>query len=70
MVAMAINTNWLFLLFLFLLPISIYLFITVISFILIFSLTAIFSVDAYQKTSKPSKKIPRWNVDILKIILQ
>jgi hypothetical protein len=47
-----------------------YYFITVISFILVFlPANCYFSVDAYQKLPKRFEKIPRWNVDILKIIL-
>ena len=47
-----------------------YYFITVISFILVFlPANCYFSVDAYQNNEKRFEKIPRWNIDVLKIIL-
>jgi hypothetical protein len=47
-----------------------YYFITVISFILIFlPANSYFSVDAYKNKEKRFEKIPRWTIDILKIIL-
>ena len=47
-----------------------YYFITVLSFILIFlPANAYFSVDAYRNPKITFQKIPRWTVDILKLLL-
>lgn len=47
-----------------------YYFITVISFILIFlPANCYFSVDAFQNPKNCFEKIPKWNVDILKLLL-
>jgi hypothetical protein len=47
-----------------------YYFITVLSFIMIFlPANAYFSVDAYRNPKKGFQKIPRWTVDILKLLL-
>ncbi|WP_173964560.1 HTTM domain-containing protein [Flavobacterium collinsii] len=47
-----------------------YYFITVLSFILIFlPANVYFSVDAYRNQKKAFQKIPRWTVDILKLLL-
>lgn len=47
-----------------------YYFITLVSFVLIFlPANCSYSVDAYQKPSLAFEKIPRWNIDILKVLL-
>lgn len=47
-----------------------YYFITVVAFVLIFlPANAYFSVDAYKNPKLAFQKIPRWNTDILKLLL-
>ncbi|TDD96167.1 HTTM domain-containing protein [Flavobacterium cellulosilyticum] len=47
-----------------------YYFITLVSFVLLFlPANCYFSVDAHQKHSLTFEKIPRWNIDILKVLL-
>lgn len=47
-----------------------YYFISLVSFVLIFlPANAYFSVDAYKNKNLAFAKVPRWNVDILKIML-
>lgn len=47
-----------------------YYFISVVSFVLIFlPANAYFSVDAYKNPEKAYGKVPRWNTDILKLLL-
>ena len=47
-----------------------YYFITIVSFVLIFlPANANFSVDAYKNKELAFAKIPRWNTDILKVLL-
>ena len=47
-----------------------YYFISIISFILIFlPANATFSIDAYKNKEKAFEKIPKWTVDILKLLL-
>jgi hypothetical protein len=47
-----------------------YYFITVVTFILIFlPANTYFSVDAYRNPKKGFQKIPRWTIDILKLLL-
>ena len=47
-----------------------YYFITIVSFILMFlPANAYFSVDAYRNKSLAFAEIPRWNIDILKVLL-
>jgi hypothetical protein len=45
-------------------------FITIISLVLVFlPANCYFSVDAYKDEKKRFQKIPRWNIDILKLLL-
>lgn len=47
-----------------------YYFITLVSFVLIFlPANAYFSVDSYRNKDLAFAKIPRWNIDILKVML-
>lgn len=47
-----------------------YYFVTLISFLLIFlPANAAFSVDAYRNPSKAFLKIPKWNIDAIKLML-
>ncbi len=47
-----------------------YYFITVVSFVLIFlPANCFFSVDAYKNPKQAFEKIPRWTIDILKLLL-
>ncbi|WPR70074.1 HTTM domain-containing protein [Flavobacterium sp. NG2] len=47
-----------------------YYFITIISFVLIFlPANCYFSIDAYKNEKKRFQKIPRWTLDILKLLL-
>ncbi|MFT3793962.1 HTTM domain-containing protein [Flavobacterium sp.] len=47
-----------------------YYFISVVGFVMIFlPANAYFSVDAYQNPKRAFQKIPRWNTDILKLLL-
>jgi hypothetical protein len=46
-----------------------YYFITIISLVLVFLPANCFSVDAYKDEKKRFQKIPRWNIDILKLLL-
>jgi len=47
-----------------------YYFISVVSFVLIFlPANAYFSVDAYKNSEKAYGKVPRWTIDILKLLL-
>lgn len=47
-----------------------YYFISIISFVLIFlPANASYSIDAYKNKDKAFEKIPRWTIDILKVLL-
>ena len=46
-----------------------YYFISIVSFILIFlPANSYFSIDAFKNPKKTFQEIPRWNIDILKVI--
>ena len=47
-----------------------YYFISIVSFILIFlPANSYFSIDAFQNPKKAFQEIPRWNIDILKVLI-